>query len=394
MTKKIFSQKNTSVSPKLYDCGGDLEAKWFVWYRDDDGKRIKVYSLAQDKAKNTGLNKIKNLTERYKYAEAIVLEIQTSNPKQARAGSPKTDTETVSTIHDKSNIAGIYSYVIEKNKHLWRRKTILQYKTHIKLFFLYCRQRKIKVITESVAIDFFNDLINKGRSKRTVNSYRMTLSRLWTIATKENLLPKDNPFASLPAYRENRESCLPFSKEQRHELREYIGKHNPMLWLCCQFLYYCFIRPGELRLLKVGDIDLDRGMILVRGAISKNKKTQRVVIPEVFLRILKGYGLKDIATGLYVIGVDKVGGQDPIGVGWIGKNHRKILKRLNYETGQHAYNFYGWKHTGVIEAVLAGINLGELRKQLRHHSLEEMMHYIQKLGLDDCSQIRNNFPEM
>jgi len=375
MIKKILP-----TLPKLYDAGGNTSQKWFVWHYVN-AKRVKVYRLKSDESK--GINSLKTASARYEYAERIIAELC------------NTAAHTTVVQDGTKDIAGILLNAIDSQKSIWRAKTVFQYSTQIGMLRRFCAEKRLKVINKRNADDFMQWLKDSRQcAPRTVNSYRGNLARIWRIAANKGELPAENPFVGLLRLKENSQGCRAFSMAHRRELKKHISTDNPMLWLCCQFLYYCFIRPGELRLLKTGDIDLSEGKILLRGIISKNKKTQFVTIPLPFLDCLQQYGIQDMPTNLFVIGTNNVGNEKAVSSTWIGRHHRKILARLGYETGRHGYNFYSWKHTGVIAAVKAGINLRELQLQLRHHSLEEMQHYLHALGINDCDQVRLNFPEL
>ncbi len=45
------------------------------------------------------------------------------------------------------------------------------------------------------------------------------------------------------------------------------------------------------------------------------------------------------------------------------------------------FTMYSWKHTGVISAYKAGIDLFSIMRQLRHHSLTQTQIYLKSLGL-------------
>lgn len=401
MEKKISAQK-CATDIKLYDCGGSIDGKWFVHYLLD-GKRRKVYSLESDKRK--GLNSFKTEEQRRKYAVRIIAEIQSLFGSSTSSTGDITDTlreqdsrlkkaEKIAAKSSKNNIEGILSKTIAFIKPNLRLKTLQTHKSKCTIFVKYCKKHNIRVVNEQDAACFLAWLKSIGRNNTTINAYRSVLSSLWETAIAQKITNDSNPFLKLPKLSEQKQGFKPFSKSQKKELKKAISEQNPILWLCCQFLYYCFIRPGELRLLKIGDIDLDGQKILIRGSISKNKKTQYVAIPRPFMKILEYYQIDEKATGLFVIGTEQIGSQTPVNKNWINRTHRSILESLDYETGVHNFAFYSWKHTGCVDAIKAGINPVELQRQLRHHSLQEMMHYLHGLGLEQCDQIRESFPEL
>jgi integrase len=391
MTKKNFSNSTVSI-PKLYDSGGDVKAKWYVEYCDEQGKRIKVYKLTDDS--HYSLNKFKTEAERRKYAERIIAQICSN---KAEVLTAEQAIEIVDTSkHGNRSITSILFVCLLENQRHYKKKTYQTMYCKVKLFDEYCRMVKIKMtISDNQVNGFFDYLKRKKRSNATINAYRGILSSLYNIAIEKKYIKATaNPFKAQKILKEQRQGCKPFSNKQKRELKEYISTNDPILWVCCQLLYYCFIRPGEIRLLKVGDIDLENYKILIRASISKNKKSEYVSIPYVFAERLKALGIEEMNTGLYLIGKDHIGSSTPTAENALAKRHLRILKKKGYDTGYGEFAFYGWKHTGVIAAVKAGINLRELQLQLRHHSLDEMQHYLRNLGISDSQQVLNQFPEI
>lgn len=57
----------------------------------------------------------------------------------------------------------------------------------------------------------------------------------------------------------------------------------------------------------------------------------------------------------------------------------EILKLCKLD--RKKYSLYGWKHTGNVDSFLAGVDIYDLMRQNRHHSLEQTMGYLRSLGL-------------
>lgn len=85
---------------------------------------------------------------------------------------------------------------------------------------------------------------------------------------------------------------------------KYMDEKEPELALFSKSIYFTFIRPGELRLLKVGDVLLDEKEIRIPGKISKNRKTEHVAIPDAFVPYLEY--LYDRGPGEYLFPSRKV----------------------------------------------------------------------------------------
>src|SRR4030095_3255321 len=97
--------------------------------------------------------------------------------------------------------------------------------------------------------------------------------------TKKAGVISSNPFEGIPKFREQRQGSLYFKPDQVKKLKVVLPQCDSMLWFSVKFIYYCFIRPVELRCLRISDVYLDDRKILLRAGISKNGKTEFVSIP-------------------------------------------------------------------------------------------------------------------
>jgi len=136
------------------------------------------------------------------------------------------------------------------------------------------------------------------------------------------------------------------------------------------------------------NIMLERGLIFVDAPKAKNKKNAYVTIPPHFLPELTNF-----VNGMHSKQFLFPGKWDN---DCIGKNHmynrfQKYLKRFDFGKG---HTFYSWKHTGVVDAYKAGVDIKSLQAQLRHYSLEETDIYLRNLGLFANDAILERFPEL
>ena len=344
MDKKIYA---------LYDGGGDITKRWYVHTKLADGKRKLFYGdLAQ----------YKTLPLRQAAAKRLLLSLQT-------------DFQPNAVLLPDDTIESVSNY-IESQKRTWRYKTYLSWR---------CKWRKFKEFAggacynDALVEAFFAQLRNKLHAK-TYNDYIQTFGLLLRAVDKE--MPK---IAKLKKV--NSTPAKYFSPAQVRFLAAEINGQNPELWLFVQFVFYCFIRPGELRLLKFGDISVEEKNILVRSEISKNKKEQYISIPTAFLPILEAYTLGKNPTH-FVFGI----GQRPRRKDYYSRIHQAILKDLGVNIVRH--KLYSWKHTGAVMAVKAGIHIKQLQIQLRHSSLEQTDIYLRQMGVTDLGDLADKFPKI
>jgi integrase len=363
-----MSKKNNADNFVIYDAKGDLGKRWYVEYYVFEGsakKRMRAY-----------INRGKTADERLSEAKRIIAEIQKGD-KQVQA-MPK--------VFIKAALA-------DSAEYLWRDlrgKTRSTYESKLKIFLSYCECNKLTYTNQinSLEVDKFFDYLRivRENGNTTLNHYRDMFSTLFAFFWEE----KENPFNRAKLKKATPTPALYFQDHQRARLKKYISEHDAQLWRFIEFIFYCFTRPGELRQLKVGDVFLESGQILMRKEISKNKKDQYVSIPNTFLETLKEMDFESAAPSDYVFSGNGFFGPKMIATNKMSLHHQNILNHLKFDTTRH--KLYSWKHTGAVAVVKAGIHIKQLQMQLRHHSLDQVNEYLRDLGVADLDELKNNYP--
>jgi integrase len=375
-------------TPKLYDAKGDIKKDWYVYYSFFNSSSKKLERL---KIK-AGINKEKTVDARRIAAGLVITKLTEDllngyNPfdKPLIRGSVLSETYYLSNI--------LMNYFIKK-KEILRKKTISTYSTKIEYFCAWLKKNypgiEVKDFTEKTAREFIEFVKKEKKSNTTINSYFITLKTLFNEMWKDDLFLK-NPFSKIKRYPEVRQGKLPFKEYHKEVLKKQLQEKNQQLWLFVQFIYYCFIRPGELRLLKVEAINVDNSTIVIDAGISKNKKTQYVAIPKPLLNIIKEKNLNTYPDNYFIFGRDGLPGPEPRKDDYFNRAHKEITDFMGLG---RRYTLYSWKSTGAVDAVRSGLGLKDIQLQLRHSSLEMTDIYLQSIGVLDNKAIMNNFPEL
>ena len=274
--------------------------------------------------------------------------------------------------------------VLEDYKHTYRTKTYESYKSILTKYYDWLGKSELQATTED-AKAFITSISAKGLSRNTQWGYITSISAFYNRVEYAK-----NPFKGMPNPKRQPTSLKYFVDTQSQAIAEYAQAHDQQLWLAIQLLYYCFIRPGEMRGLRIDDFNLQDGYIEVRSEISKNKKTQKVSLPAPLLSYIKANGMCSVYPGNYfVFSASGAPGVKQLSRNNLNNRHSQVLKALRI-AGRYA--LYSWKHTGVVKAAKAGIKLKDLQLQLRHYSLDMVNEYLKNLGVMDSEELRFNFP--
>lgn len=359
------TQEKKFFVPNLHHYDYDLTKRWRLEYdvpthKGWGKKRIVVYG---------NINKGKTIAERVDIYDQIVarLSLDTKNADKRKP-----------TILD---------ITIEKNVFIWRKKTIEAYKTVINEYQKFLGAAKPECATAMTIQNFLLYLHQNKKSKNTIAKYRNTLFTIYKKAVALKLCI-ENPVIEIPHIRRNPKSLYHFTDDQIKQIKDKLTeKRLYQLRLCVQLIYYCYIRNNEIRNLKISDINFEYAYIEILNESAKNARTQKVQIPNIFLKEIMY--LKKYSNNCFVISKDLEPGIRQVSTKWIYDEHKKILEELKI---RGRYSFYSWKHTGVVKAVKAGINIKDLQLQLRHHSLDMVNEYLKNLGVLESADIRDKFP--
>ena len=216
----------------------------------------------------------------------------------------------------------------------------------------------------------------KLKAAKTKNEYIRLFTELWEFIRKERQW-MDNIWEDLPRYRKDTKPQRPLQESTIQKLKGPLEKRNPQLWLAAQFLYYCFIRPGELRQMKIKNLDLTSGKAILYSSFTKSRKTRVVDISDDFVNLLiTKHKLDQYPDDYYIFTPDKEPGLIPVHANFFNKNFAKVRNALELSKD---YKLYGFKHTGAVVAIRSGADIKEIQNQMGHSSLQITDEYLKSM---------------
>ncbi|MHC1707448.1 MAG: tyrosine-type recombinase/integrase [Bacteroidales bacterium] len=390
------------ILPKLYKYSGNLDRKWFIYYsyRNPATNRMVRFKIYDD------INLRKTREGRINYAAVVIETIET---KLKNGWSPFEDDEQV--IYEDNlkytHLARKFGRQRTSNKTMnyylsmflgeitpnITPSTYTTYKSKFRKLNQWLESKNLDAndataFTDENARQFIQYLIKKRKlSNNTVRHYLTLFHEFFHWAIDRNYL-KVNPFEKIKISRIAHVPAKFFNDSILQQLKARIGESDPQLWLASLFQYYCFIRPGELRFLTLNDMDLHGASITIPGKISKNGKTQTVVIPEPFLKHLEQLRLHEYPSHYYLISKEGKPGVRHVSRNYLYNHFKKVRMELNLPKD---YKFYSFKHTGAVKASKF-IPVKDLQMQLRHHSLDQVDAYLRQMKAVESESLRNSFP--
>lgn len=184
----------------------------------------------------------------------------------------------------------------------------------------------------------------------------------------------------------------PLTDQEAAVIVSHIRKDRA-LWLAYLLLGWLAIRPGEIRDLKVGQLDLRRGVVTFPGSQSKNRRNSVVTIPADLISEFEAFELENYPPAYYLFGGAKgrhnsefLPGPVQIGVNSLSTKFRTLIRRLKKAGALQditGLQFYSLKDTLAVYLLDNGVPIESAMMHFRHRSLEMFQRYVKRLGVVD-----------
>lgn len=241
--------------------------------------------------------------------------------------------------------------------------TINAYLSNFRLYHDWCVRQNVQDIYDQMQVrEYLLYRVGQGAKWQTMNNIYSAMRKLF-----REVLEVDWSFKKLP--RPKKERTLPqlISKSEVGKLIKGC-QHNLKHQTIVITLYATGMRAGELRNLKITDIDSDRLQIRIRKG--KGAKDRYIQIPSVLIEVLRKYFKKYRPEG-YLFNGRKRGSQISLSaMRWVirkSTDRMKIKRKVSPHTLRHCY---------ATHHLESGTDLVYLQKNLGHKHLKTTARYI------------------
>ncbi|MEN7549025.1 tyrosine-type recombinase/integrase [Rapidithrix thailandica] len=361
----------------LKDANGDVKKRWYVEFYALDATTQKL------KRKRVFIStKYKTKKDRYAFGNKLVKQINTLLMKGAHFNASKERKPDAAWEHQ--NVVELLEYayqILTKNARYYSIKT---YKSNKNNFINFLEEngldnQKPENIPIQSYFQFFDEIVTKRNlSNSTYNTRLRTLKTLFNVLVRRKIL-EANPLAEIEKRKHTPKTNQAFTDEQREALETYLKEKAPNLYYFTRLIYSGFLRPTEITRLKAKHVKLQFNQIVVHAEMSKTAKPGVVIINKGLKNVFEEMKIDKIPENHYLFSTGLKPGTKRIFASNVSNIHGTILKDLGL-FGKNL-TLYSWKHTGVVNAYRAGVDIKTLQSLLRHHSLEMTDIYLRSLGL-------------
>ena len=349
------------------------------------GKVWRIEFYVTDPTSNSpGLKRIQrrvkpmpNTRERERYAKRICFEV---NRKLEKGWNPIIEQEAPRSLTRLKDVARAFLNNIQKQVRdgSLRPDTLRAYTSYLKNFEEYLKELGEQDLfclkyDRHIVGDFLDYIYyDRENSPRTFNNYLGFLNIFSKYMIQKGHI-KANPAEAFKRKPKQEKKRIVFNRQDLKSIFEYLQKKNPSYFTACALVYYELVRRTEMSKLKVSDVDLKKRVIVLRGDISKNGKTQAITILKEFMPYLIDH-LRSAASSDFLFSADGFTPGpvqvEPKAFSDTWSRYRK-LKKWNRK-----YQFYGLKDTGITHLLEAGVAPIHVRDHARHHDITMTMQYV------------------
>ncbi|WP_395043174.1 tyrosine-type recombinase/integrase [Flavobacterium sp.] len=337
-----LSFKKQYSEPKIYDAGGDLSKRWYVYYsfRNPETDKLERQTPIYE-----GINTLKTYRERKK--AITILRLSVKGILETGNFNPFIDTNSVDQVQ-KLNIIDSVNFVLKLKENTLKDNSYKDFKTRINQFKNWLldngfKNRYITAVNKKAAITYLNEISTKSSAKNRNNS-RSVLSMFFQ-SLEDNEIIADNFIKKINVLKTNPERNKTYSSKQENDLFNYLIKHDQILLLFIQFVSYNHLRPIEVVRLKIGDVNVNDKVLYVRA---KNKAVKIKLIPEILLSKLPD--ISNINKDFYLFTPNDIGADwqtnETDKRNYFGKRFKKVKDSLGLGSD---YGLYSFRHTFITK---------------------------------------------
>ena len=381
---KTQTEKLPFKAATLNDRGGDLSQRWYIqfWvWSDIERKTIRKWDYAINK--ENGKDPADTLRIRRAYAKARIKSIndllQDGYHIKQKTEEKSIDMSVRQAMEYALKISGL------------KGGSYNSYSSCMNIFLEWARVNGLDKINldkfkRKDAYQYVDWRVSNGIKGTTINNDVSYIKRFWSILQNRELI-QVNPFSKVEKQKEEKSSKnLAYTDSEIELLKNEISAKDPELWSFIQIIYNTFMRPNEIRQLKVSDIRLSDRLIYIDAKISKNNKSEFVTIPDSLLDSIIDL-IKAKSSGDWLF----PGKKSCISKNRMNDRHNPFLAKHNFSED---HTLYSWKHTGVVRAYKAGVDLKRIQLQCRHHSIQQTDTYLNSMGLYENLEIKLKMPSL
>ena len=264
-----------------------------------------------------------------------------------------------------------------RDKSDLRPDSLRSYRSYTNILLRWCEDGGIAdnlclTFDKQMAQRFMRSLAS-GKSARTFNNYLKHYQTMFHYLIECEIIA-ENPFAGIKPKKQEAKLRKIITTEDRARILDYYKSRNMAEFVVIMNLCYkCFIRPKEIKMLKIGHIDYKNGVLDLPPEITKNHHERFIPLTDDIMAYF--LQIRDQDKNRFVFSSGFKPGKKMMATHAIDKAWAAMREELNLPA---YYQFYSLKDTGITEMLEAGVPAKYVKELADHHSLEMTEKYTHR----------------
>lgn len=209
-------------------------------------------------------------------------------------------------------------------------------------------------------------------SNRTWNNYRVFGAMFFGYCEQRGYC-QHNPFKDIRSLRTAGKTREYLTDEDRHEMIQWMLKHEPDFILPCVLIFGTLIRPGELRRLRVYHVNLQDQVITLPAESTKTGFERTPAIPNWMVPYLLKAEVHRAPGNSWLVGSRLVPGSEPLSRNMLNRVWTRMRAELNWPASKQLYSL---RDTGIIQLLRDGVDLLHVMQQAGHTEVATTNKYL------------------
>ena len=232
----------------------------------------------------------------------------------------------------------------------------------------------VATFSPELAVEFMNEIsLNTNLNNRTYNNHFVFYRSLWNWMIA-NYYCKTNVFEKFEKKREEEKFRDVISSTMHTKIIEYCRERQPELEIVIDLVRASFIRPKEISLIQIKEIDLINKVITIPSSKAKTHSRRFAYLPDWLVdKIKRNYNLERLHPDSYFISSGLRPGENHIDTRTIDKYWTKMRDRISLPKNLQLYSY---RDTGINLLEEQGIARKVIIKLTDHKSEKMVGKYI------------------
>lgn len=336
---------------------------WIIEYYSEDPQNL-VLARKQIKLARI-MSRYSSVKDARVHATSMV---QALNVKLAGGWSPFYMGEDVRMREKLSSVTELF---LKEKKKESRANTMRSYSSFVNLLNEWVDKTSPNLLASMFnkvyAVKYMDYVYNTRDVGVTTYNNHIKMARALFNWMRERCYITANPFIDIKLKPKQPKTRILIPSDVRENIISHLDKQNSNFLIVCKLVYSALLRPNEIRLLKVGDINLKEKYIHVDRTVSKNKKTRYPALTPDLIESLEKLNLDKYPKSYHLLSSHMLPDKNPAGNGCYGGAWDKLRLQIKLDRKMQLYSL---RDSGIHEMLKSGINDLSVMQHADHSSLQ------------------------